>query len=511
MPGIEVKKVGMLGVGSMGAMMTLLMAEKGYEVFYYDPNDQNLDTLEQQVKDIKLESRAHRSASYDAVCEGLGASSAGPKVFMFSTPHGTAADKCIEGLRPHLGRGDVIIDCGNEHFARTEARQRALQPDGVHYVGCGVSGGYQAARAGPSLSPGGSAEALDAVMPFLRSLAARDDQGNPCTAPVGPAGSGHYIKMVHNGIEQGMMSVVAEAWLLMTEGLGLSHEEIGTVFASWNAVGPLRECFLVGIGADVSRARHPDGTHVVAQVRDKVVQDVDEEEGTGTWTCQEAVARHVPAASILSAHLFRCASADLARRIKNRAAASRPVQPGRLLLTYPTNSLEAKASFLELLHKTVYFCFLCCFAQGLDLIREKDKDSGWSLSYANILQLWRGGCIIRAEAIAEVLASLYARPDHDPDAILSNSEVGEELGRMYPAVKQVVVRAVESDLFVPAISQTLEYYKYETSTQLPTQFMEAQLDYFGQHMFDRTDDPVGGPTKGKHHFEWKPAKETSDH
>ncbi|KAI0408207.1 6-phosphogluconate dehydrogenase [Xylaria palmicola] len=502
MGGLEVTKIGMLGVGSMGGAMSLLVAEGGYEVYFFDPSDKNMDQLEKMCRDVHLDGKVHRTGGYDELCSKLGKT----KVFVFSTPHGGPADKCVEALKPHLKAGDVIVDCGNEHWENTERRQRDLGPRGVHYVGCGVSGGYQSARAGPSMSPGGSPEALDKVMPFLRSIAAKDGRGRPCTSPVGPGGSGHYVKMVHNGIEQGMMSVVAEVWLLLTQGLGMSDDEVSGVFGSWNAEGPLRNCFLVSIGADIERTKDRSGHHVVPEVRDKVVQDADEEEGTGVWTCEEAVARHVPAASILSAHLFRCASSDLARRAKNRESGGgsrQPVQPQRL-------AVSSRDEFIEALRGAVYFCFLACFAQGLDLIRRTDKDKGWGLDYRRILQLWRGGCIIQADHVTDLLDGVYARGDHDPDDVLGNDEVEREMSANFWATKEVVLKAVEADLFVPAISQTLEYYKYETSTNLPTQFMEAQLDYFGSHMYEEKGDPMRGVEKGEHHYEWKPAKGSSD-
>ncbi|KAI5918897.1 6-phosphogluconate dehydrogenase [Camillea tinctor] len=507
MPELEVKKVGMLGVGSMGAMLALLMAERGYEVYFWDPSEKNTSTLTTHSTTLHLTPRIHHSSTPSSLCASLSP----PRVLLLSTPHGSAADRCIASLSPHLSPGDLVLDCGNSHWGATERRQHALAAQGVHLLGCGVSGGYQSARAGPSITPGGSAAALDAVMPFLRTLAARDGSGKPCVVRVGPGGSGHYVKMVHNGIEQGMMGAVAEAWLLLKRGLGLGHDEVGGVLRDWNDDGssPLRDCFLVAIGADVERATDESsgggGRHVVSQVRDTVVQDVDEEEGTGVWTCEEAVARHVPAASIVSAHLFRCASADLARRQRNRQSGNGGVSGQSLSVRS-----EEREQFIEALRTTTYFSFLACFVQGLDLIRQKDKDRGWGLDYREILQLWRGGCIIKASHITDLLERMFSRADHDPDDILSNPEVGHELARCFPAAKQVVLRAVEADLFVPVISQTLEYYKYETSTELPTQFMEAQLDYFGQHMFERKDDPVRGPTKGEHHFEWKPAKGSSD-
>ncbi|KAH6648943.1 6-phosphogluconate dehydrogenase [Truncatella angustata] len=493
----DIKKIGMLGVGSMGAMMSLLFAEHGYEVHFFDPSEKNMDQLDQQKHDIRLDEKVRREKSYEDVCKAIQDKDQ-PKLFVFSTPHGKPADQCVEGILPYLNKGDLIVDCGNEHWTNTERRQKMLDPKGIHYVGCGVSGGYQSARHGPSMSPGGSPEALKQAMPFLKKVAAKDAKGVSCTNPVGPGGAGHYVKMVHNGIEQGMMSAIAEVWLMLTKSLGFKDDEVADLFKSWNESGPLQNCFLVAIGVDIEKAKE-NGKHVLSEVRDKVTQDVTEEEGTGTWTCEQAVELHVPAASILSAHLFRCASADLAKRIKNKKSASGGFE------AQPWSGVDKK-EFAELLHQTTYFCFLACFNQGMDVIRKKDKKEGWNLDYRKIMQLWRGGCIIQADHITNLLDGMYAREDHDPDDIFGNPEIGHELSTLYPAVKKIVLKAIETDTFVPSISQALEYFKYQTSTELPTQFMEAQLDYFGQHMYDKKSDPVGGPEKGKHHYEWNPAK-----
>lgn len=426
-----------------------------------------------------------------------------PGVFLMSTPHGKPGDKAVDGLKPHLSEGDIIIDCGNEHYGNTERRQADLEPRGIHYVGCGVSGGYQSARSGPSFSPGGNKEALQKIMPLLRGLAAKDKKGNPCTAPIGPGSSGHYAKMVHNGIEQGMMSAVAEAWLLLVSGLGLTYEEAAGVFAKWNETGPLKDCFLVAIAVDVNKAKDDDGDKVLGHVRDKVVQDAEGSEGTGIWTGLEAVANHIPAATIVSAHLFRCASADVKRRMANKKASGAGFKPRSL-------DVDDRQGFIHSLQMTVYFCFLAAFAQGLDLLRHVDKQKDWKLDYSVIMQVWRGGSIISAEHVIDLLDKMYRRPDHDPDDVLSNEEVSKELRRHAPAVKEVVLKAVQADAFAPSISQSLEFFKYMTSTDLPTQFMEAQLDYFGQHMFDRKEGPPGKPQTGDTHHEWKQAKGPSD-
>lgn len=435
---------------------------------------------------------------YKELCQSLSPNNEA-KHFVFSIPHGDVGDKTVDGLEPYLNKGDVIIDCSNEHWQNTERRQKRLDPKGIHYVGCGVSGGYQSARHGPSCSPGGSEEALKKVMPFLKQIAAKDLKGRSCTNPVGPGGSGHYVKMVHNGIEQGMMSVIAEVWYILTTGLGLSYAEVADIFEAWNKSGPLHDCFLVDIGAGICRTKNDKGEYVLEHVRDKVVQDVDETEGTGYWTCGQAVEKHVPAASILAAHLFRCASADAARRISVQKSFSGGVKPQAI-------KVESKEDFIKDLQMSTYICFLMCFAQGMHIIKKMDKQEGWKIKYADVMQLWRGGCIIQADHIVDLLERMYERDDHDDDDILSNKEVGDELSKNFPALKRVVLKGIEADMVIPAISASLEFYKYSSSTNLPTQFMEAELDYFGAHMFDLKEAPPGKPQTGEHHFEWKPAK-----
>lgn len=453
--------------------------------------------LEKEAKKIAAEKKIIHQKDYKELCESLSSGNE-PKHFVFSIPHGTVGDKTVDGLEKYLNKGDVIIDASNEHWQNTERRQKRLEPKGVHYIGCGVSGGYQSARHGPSCSPGGSEEGLKAVMPFLRQIAARDVNDRPCTAPVGPGGSGHYVKMVHNGIEQGMMSIIAEVWYILVHGLQLSYAEVGDIFESWNEKGPLRNCFLVAIGANICRTKNEKGEYVLAHVRDKVVQDVDETEGTGYWTCEQAVEKHIPAATILAAHLFRCASADAQRRISIQKSFSGGVKPSPI-------RTESKEKFIQELEMSTYICFVMCFAQGLHIIKKMDQQEGWKIHYGNIMQLWRGGCIIQADHITDLLQRMYDRDDHDDDDILSNKEVGDELSKNFPALKNVVLKSIEADMYIPAISQSLEFYKYSGSTDLPTQFMEAELDYFGAHMFDLKEGPPGKPQTGSQHFEWKPA------
>lgn len=456
---------------------------------------------DKMVKDVNQESRIHRQQSYAQLCDEV-KSENHPRVIIFSIPHGNPGDQCVQELRPHLDKGDIILDCSNEYYVNTERRQIDLGRDGIYYVGCGVSGGYQSARAGPSMSPGGDPKALEILMPLLRSVAAKDGDGKPRTRPIGPGGSGHYVKMIHNGIEQGMMSVISEVWYILTKGLQLSYDEAAEIFAKWNQSEELYNTFLIYIAVDINRTRDSQGRHVLERVQDKVVQDVDNTEGTGTWSCEEAVRLHVPAANILSAHLFRCTSAELKKRVADAQASGYPIQPTPI-------KVGSKDEFIEDLRKATYFCLLLCFIQGLQVIREMDQQREWHINYPELLHVWSAGSIIQASGIMGLLKKVYGQSSSSEN-LMSNAELAKKLASLLPSVKRSVIAALEADMVVPTMSQSLEYYKYSTSVELPTQLTEAELDYFGNHKFDLKEEHKGDPVKGEHHFEWKPARGESD-
>jgi 6-phosphogluconate dehydrogenase len=505
----------MVGVGSMGSMMSLLFAENGYRVYFFDisesqtenrwrepwdshvfPDQSNMDATIKQTKDLHLENKVISQKSYKNLCGSICIDQVG-RLLVFSIPHGSAGDECVKQLRPHLDSGDIILDCSNEHYENTERRQRGLEPDGIFYVGCGVSGGYQSARSGPSMSPGGDSKAIQEIMPILRRVAAKDEYGNPCVGLIGPGGSGHYVKMVHNGIEQGMMSVIAEAWFILTQGVQLAYDEVGDIFRQWNDTKELHGCFLIYIGIDIDKAKDVSGHHPLGYILDKVVQDIDETEGTGTWTCNEAVRLHSPASTILSAHLLRCASADLKKRLESHGSTGGLSRAGGL-------QVDNKTEFLEQLRRATYFSLLLCFIQGTSIIRAMDQRRGWGINYPELFRIWSAGSIIRANQITTLLQRVCSGPEIDN--FLSNKELHSSVAEHYDAAKQITLKAIEADLIVPAISQSLEYSKYMISSKLPTQFMEAELDYFGNHKFDMKGEEPGQPKKGSHHFEWKPAK-----
>ncbi|KAL1864049.1 hypothetical protein VTK73DRAFT_6251 [Phialemonium thermophilum] len=477
-------------------MLSLLFAEYGVHVHFYDPSESSVKRLLKNSENAELNGKLTQHDNYESLAKALGS----PKTFMLSTPHGTVADKTIQGLRPFLAKGDILIDAANENWVETERRQRELEPLGIHYIGMGVSGGYQSARAGPSMCPGGNDEALDLIMPFLQKIAAKDKNGRPCVAKIGPGSSGHYVKMVHNGIEQGMMSALCEAWAVMNQGLSMTYEEIADVFDRWNREdGRLQDNFLIAIGSRICRTRDPSsGEYVLATVRDKVVQDADDSEGTGIWSCEEATRLHVPIPTIASAHLFRIASADAAKREAARRSFKSQPKPGKIDAD--------KNEFLGALYTSLYLAFLSCFVQGFHILAKTNDENRWGLNFRAILQVWRSGCIIRSNAIVDMLDEVFQSENLDANNLLSHPKIGVEMTAAFPALKKVVLRSVEADLNVPSLSATLEYYKYSGCTDLPTSFQEAELDYFGEHMFDLKTEEPGKPVTGSHHFEWQPAR-----
>jgi 6-phosphogluconate dehydrogenase len=500
----------MIGCGSMGGGMALLFAKDGVNVSLSDPAEETMDAVIEKAEKAGYHGRVHKHKDYKELCNSLST----PRLLVFSLPHGNVGDKVLEGLTPHLSRNDIILDCGNEHFANTERRQKKCEEPGIRYIGCGVSGGYQAARAGPSMSPGGDESALKEILPLLQKVAAKDKNGKPCVGIIGKGGAGHYVKMVHNGIEHGMMSAICEAWGMMRKQ-GMGYEEIGEIFSKWNSSGELKGTFLISIGADLSHKREPGSDNanptsrqqhplVISEVLDKVVQDITGEEGTGIWSNTEAIDLHIPAFTLNIAHAFRLASAYRG----DREQANKTFQGG-----FPPQELKVsdKAAFVEDLRKATYAACLASYIQGINVIAAADKLHEWDINYAQVWQIWRAGCIIQADYISdEILAPVFKAPSADASRMRleHDARTARDVCNVFPSLRRVVAKAVETDQVAPALSATLEYFKVITGTDLPTSFYEAELDYFGSHMFDKKgeeDKEVKKPMEGKHHFEWKPA------
>jgi 6-phosphogluconate dehydrogenase len=513
----------------MGTMMSFGFSENGLDVSLWDISEQNVSQARDMAKETKtLEGKIDHFTDIDKFTSSL--SSQPRKIFIFSITHGWPADSVLEKIWDDLQEGDIILDGGNEHYRNTERRQRECDKKGVKWIGMGVSGGYQSARRGPSMSPGGDKDAVEFVLPLLEKFAAKSAKDSkPCvqymgmlllqvidwsivlTCTTGPRGAGHYVKMVHNGIENGMLSTLCEAWNILHRLLGLSYDKIGKIFESWNSKGELRNTYLVQIGSEIcQRKKTPEGDKhgegkgehgfVLDDVLDKVVQDDDSSEGTLYWTVMEAANRHVSAPTIAAGQFFRVSSGNRAQRLKASDKLNIP-KPDEVVL-------KDEQTFIETLRKAVYASFLCSFCQGLELIARASKDEGWDVNLGKCIQIWRAGCIIQEDYIADMLEPILL---NTKEAIMNMKlidEVSSELGANFEALKEITLKGVEWDNYVPAISASLEYMKYVGGGRLATQFMEAEMDFFGAHAYDRPgvqgEDP-GKPTKGAHHYEWRPA------
>lgn len=500
-------RIGIIGAGSMGSNMSLLFAEHGLQVSLYDTKEESVKAAVKMAnEDEKTRDKVTGFDNYKDLFQSFENDRDQPQFFLLSITHGHPTDDVLEKMRPYLKKGDIILDGGNEWYLDTERRQNQLKKIDVHLIGMGVSGGYQSARRGASLSPGGDQKVLDEiVLPFLRTICAKSDEGGECVTNVGPNGSGHYVKMVHNGIEQGMLSIVCEIWGIFHNLLEFMEDDIGHIFTEWTKKGELLNNFLLTIGGDICTRyyKNDDQTsgHVLDDIEDKVVQDADDTEGTGVWTVQEAALNHVPASTIVVAHLFRVASANRSDRLEFDRLVK--LEKPRL-----AKKLENKTEeFIEDLRAAVYVGFLCCFAQGCQLIGVVSKQKHWHIKMSEIIRIWRRGCIIQSDFIANLLQPIFVEHEKFHDEPLKNllltKIIATEIEKYYLKLKRVVLTSIEYGANVPALTATLEYLKYMSGTDLPTNFMEAELDYFGAHSYDLKCENAMEIKKGIHHYEWK--------
>ncbi|KAI5846113.1 6-phosphogluconate dehydrogenase C-terminal domain-like protein [Tricharina praecox] len=493
----------------MGTQMSLLLSEHNVVVSLFDVSSSNIDsaskTIDSQKPPQKIQLFAKDYGAFVASLDkggGGGGGSGGARCFLLSITHGDPVDQVLDALKPHLKKDDVIIDGGNEWYKNTERRQKDLQKLGVALIGCGVSGGYQSARRGPSMSPGGDPQVLERILPQLREWCAKDERsGEPCVAALGPAGSGHYVKMVHNGIEQGMLGVLNESWEMLFKCLHTPLDEISKIFSAWAKDGELKNNYLVTIGADICGRKKEKGErgHILNEIQDKVVQDADGSEGTGVWAIVEAANRHVSAPTIAAAHFLRIASSNRAERLQVFELI------GGFIAGAKKQHVEgSEKEVIEDLRQAVYCAFLASFVQGMNLLARANSDEGWNVKLSEVVRIWRNGCIIRSDYIADLIQPVYEKQE-DLQNLLTSKTVVEEVKKTFPALKRTVARGLEWDAHMPSLSASMEYLKYCGGKQLPTQFMEAQLDYFGAHSYDKKCEGPGEVKKGAHHHEWKPA------
>ncbi|GAA6037729.1 hypothetical protein JCM8097_002312 [Rhodosporidiobolus ruineniae] len=501
--------------GSMGGNMSLLFTTKANcRVSTYDVKCNNIEAVKSWAKNDKdtpedqiryFIGEEQLKPFVDSLVEG---NEKRRRVLLLSLPHGPTVDKVIEQLGPLLKKDDIILDGGNEWWEETERRQKWLKEKyGVIHLGLGVSGGYQSARHGPSMTPSGDKEAYEHVEPVLKAVAAQDpDSGEPCVGYIGGGGSGHHVKMMHNAIEQAILSSVCEVFDLLHWTLGWPAAEVAKVFKKWGGEGrPLEGNFLVEIGADIASRKEAAGTKdgkeeaAVDDIDDKVTQDVDDSEGTGVWGQKEWAGRHVAAPSIAIAHSLRIASSNKSERVKIAKKMGLP-QPKKAV-EWEGKSREEIEDTLE---KVLYGAALGAYVQGCNVIAAAEREQQWGVSLENVIKIWRGGCIISSPGITRLLQSAYAQHPNVSNVMLVD-EVAKELAGTLEAHKETLVFAVESDAVVPTLGASMEYIKMSGVELLPTYFEESELDYFGTHQYDVRHEHKGEPEKGSYHEEWKPA------
>ena len=382
---------------------------------------------------------------------------------------GPVVDAFIEQIVPFLENGDIIIDGGNSHFPDTERRFKSLKEQGIHYLGCGVSGGEEGARYGPSMMPGGAPEAWPHVKDIFQAICAKANN-EPCCDWVGEGGSGHYVKMVHNGIEYGDMQLICEAYHLMKDYLGMTPDEMSGVFAEWNK-GEL-DSYLIEITADILAFKE-NGEPLVEKIRDTAGQ-----KGTGKWTAISSLDLGIPVTLIGESVFARCLSALQADRIKASG-----------ILAGPKGAKFSgdKAKFVESIRKALYASKIVSYAQGFMLLKEAAKEHGWTLNYGAIALMWRGGCIIRSAFLGEIKKAFDADPNLDN--LLFAKFFNEAVSGAQNGWREVVAESVKAGIPTPCFSTALSFYDGLRSKRLPANLLQAQRDYFGAHTYEFLDSP----------------------
>ncbi|MBS1195282.1 MAG: phosphogluconate dehydrogenase ((+)-dependent, decarboxylating) [Actinobacteria bacterium] len=457
--------IGLIGLAVMGQNLVLNMDDHGYTVAVFNRTLSRVDDF------LANEARGTRVVGTHSLEELVAALRRPRRVFLL-VQAGAPVDHFIEALLPLLEPGDIIIDGGNSHYRDTIRRTAQVEARGLLYVGTGVSGGEEGARRGPSLMPGGSPEAWPHLRDLFRAIAARTPEGEPCTDWVGRDGAGHYVKMVHNGIEYGDMQLIAEAYHLLRDGAGLTNEEMHEVFAEWNR-GEL-ESYLIEITGDILATRDDEGRYVLDTILDAAGQ-----KGTGKWTVQSAADLGVPASLVAEAAFARSLSAMKEERAA--AAAS---------LGGPAPALPGdRAAFVEDVRRAVYAAKIVSYTQGFMLLRAAAAEHRWDLDYGGIARLWRGGCIIRSRFLGEIHAA-YARQPGLPNLLLDGF-FRAAADECQPGWRRVVARAAEWGLPLPAMASALAFYDGYRCDRLPANLLQAQRDYFGAHTYERIDRPRG--------------------
>lgn len=466
------QQIGLIGLGVMGTSLAMNIEDKGFSVAVYNRSTEKVKDFEHQVKGKNFK------GCYSI--EEFVASLETPRKIIMMIKDGKPLDDMIATLKPFLSKGDLLIDAGNSFFKDTIRRCKALEAEGFRYIGTGVSGGEEGALKGPAIMPGGQLEAYRLVEPIFTAISAKVDN-EPCSAYIGENGAGHYVKMVHNGIEYADMQLIAEAYFILKNVLGLSADEFHHVFKEWNK-GELNS-YLIEITADIfTKTDEATGKPMVDIILDSAAQ-----KGTGKWTSQSALDLGVPSSSIAEAVFARFISA-----IKNERIAAAKVF-GNAYVINPDVDVD-KEEFIEAVRRALYASKICVYAQGFALYKVASEEYGWNLNYGSLATIFRGGCIIRAQFLNKIKEAYDDKPD------LSNLMLApyfrENLEKYQKDWRLVISTAILKGIPVPAFSSAISYFDSYRSETLPANLIQAQRDYFGAHTFERID------SEGHFHYKW---------
>lgn len=457
--------LGLVGLAVMGENLVLNMESNGYTCAVYNRTVEKVDAFVNGRGQGKKFIGAH---SVQELVQALNR----PRKIMLMVKAGKAVDDFIEQLLPFLEPGDIIIDGGNSHFPDTIRRTKYLESKGFLYIGTGVSGGEEGALKGPSIMPGGSYAAWPHVKPIFQAIAAKVEDGTPCCDWVGSDGAGHFVKMVHNGIEYGDMQLICEAYQIMKEYLGMTAQEMHEVFKKWNT--GILNSYLIEITRDILDFKDADGTALVDKILDTAGQ-----KGTGKWTSVTSLDLGIPLTLISEAVYARCLSAQKDERVGASAVLSGPVP----------KFTGDRAAFLADLEQALYASKIVSYTQGYVMMRAAAAEFKWNLNYGGIALLWRGGCIIRSVFLGKIKEAFDTTPD------LSNLMLDpffkEKIESSQGAWRRIVAAAVTNGIWIPAMSTALNYFDGFRNPRLPANLLQAQRDYFGAHMYERTDRPRG--------------------
>lgn len=458
--------IGLIGLAVMGQNLVLNMNDNGYSVAVYNRTVEKVDQFMEDA--AKGRTTIYPTHSIKEFVNTLSR----PRKIMLMVKAGVVVDNFIEQLLPFLEKGDLIIDGGNSHYPDTTRRTKELAEKGILYMGTGVSGGEEGARFGPSIMPGGNKEAWPLVKEIFQAIAAKVGNNVPCCDWVGEEGSGHYVKMIHNGIEYGDIQMICEAYDLLHTGLGLDHDELHEIFADWNE-GEL-DSFLIEITRDIMKTKDEDGSPLVTKILDKAGQ-----KGTGKWTAISSFELGVPVTLIGEAVYARMLSA-----LKNERVEASKILKG------PARKIEGdKKQIIEDARQALYASKIVSYAQGYMLMREAAKEYNWNLNYGGIALMWRGGCIIRSVFLDNIMEA-YERDKNLTNLLLDPFFV-EAVQKSQEAWRKTVKRAIEAGIPMPATTSALAFYDGYRSERLPANLLQAQRDYFGAHTYERVDRPEG--------------------